>query len=113
MSEHSAPVIPIAASPHFAVAAMVRQHTPEVVHYDPQLTTARILDQHDPVRLVNVLVYALAYAIVSPASTTQEWADAEIDRVTEELALDLEDDLIDLEEGEDDEEAGTEGGRDR
>ena len=82
---------------------------PEVVHYDPQLTTARILDQHDPVRLVNVLVYALADAIVSPASTTQEWAD----RVTEELALDLEDDLIDLEEGEDDEEAGTEGGRDR
>jgi hypothetical protein len=53
---------------------------PEVVHYDPQLTTARILDQHDPVRLVNVLVYALADAIVSPASTTQEWADAEIDR---------------------------------
>jgi len=72
MSEHSAPVIPIAASPHFAVAAMVRQHTPEVVHYDPQLTTARILDQHDPVRLVNVLVYALADAIVSPASTTQD-----------------------------------------
>ena len=86
---------------------------PEVVHYDPQLTTARILDQHDSVRLVNVLVYALADAIVSPASTTQEWADAEIDRVTEELALDLEDDLIELEEGEDDEEAGTEGGRDR
>jgi len=113
MSEHSAPVIPIAASPHFAVAAMVRQHTPRgrplrpAAHHRPHPRPAR----PGPARQRAGLCPGLRDR--QPGKHQQEWADAEIDRVTEELALDLEDDLIDLEEGEDDEEAGTEGGRDR